>query len=60
VPAGPVVCCYVLLNKYYFLLTFVSKIQITESWSYPPLNDTAEAASQVVAALAQRGWTIHA
>ncbi|KAL5155542.1 Mitochondrial fission protein ELM1 [Glycine soja] len=33
---------------------------ITESWSYPPLNDTAEAASQVVAALAQRGWTIHA
>lgn len=31
-----------------------------ESWSYPPLNDTAEAASQVVAALAQRGWTIRA
>ncbi|XP_027350522.1 mitochondrial fission protein ELM1-like [Abrus precatorius] len=37
---------------------FTGKENITESWSYPPLNDTAEAASQVVAALTQRGWTI--
>ncbi|KAK7396715.1 hypothetical protein VNO78_17873 [Psophocarpus tetragonolobus] len=39
---------------------FTGKENITESWSYPPLNDTAEAASEVLAALAQRGWTIHA
>ncbi|KAJ1394539.1 Mitochondrial fission protein ELM1-like [Sesbania bispinosa] len=39
---------------------FTGMENINESWSYPPLNDTAEAASQVIAALAQRGWTIHA
>ncbi|KAK7337268.1 hypothetical protein VNO77_17833 [Canavalia gladiata] len=39
---------------------FTGDENITENWSYPPLNDTAEAASQVVAALAQRGWTIRA
>ncbi|XP_019425237.1 PREDICTED: mitochondrial fission protein ELM1-like [Lupinus angustifolius] len=39
---------------------FTGKENITESWSYPPLNDTAQAARQVIAALAQRGWTIHA
>ena len=32
--------------------------QITESWSYPPLNDTAEAASKVLQALAERGWRL--
>lgn len=50
----------VLLNKRCLLLVCVFKIQIAESWSYSPLNDTAEAASQVIAALAQRGWTIPA
>ncbi|XP_057438857.1 mitochondrial fission protein ELM1-like isoform X2 [Lotus japonicus] len=39
---------------------FTGMENITESWSYPPLNDTAEAANQVIAALAQRGWTIPA
>ncbi|XP_020233885.1 mitochondrial fission protein ELM1 isoform X3 [Cajanus cajan] len=39
---------------------FTGRENITESWSYPPLNDTSEAASQVIAALARRGWTIHA
>ncbi|CAL0309978.1 unnamed protein product [Lupinus luteus] len=39
---------------------FTGKENITESWSYPPLNDTAQAARQVIAALTQRGWTIHA
>ncbi|GAU16118.1 hypothetical protein TSUD_339890 [Trifolium subterraneum] len=39
---------------------FTGMENITESWFYPPLNDTAEAASQVIAALAQRGWTIRA
>ncbi|KAL2345255.1 hypothetical protein Fmac_006540 [Flemingia macrophylla] len=39
---------------------FTGKENITESWSYPPLNDTAEAASQVIGALARRGWTVHA
>ncbi|XP_017624435.1 mitochondrial fission protein ELM1 [Gossypium arboreum] len=31
---------------------------IAESWSYPPLSDTAEAASQVREALAERGWRV--
>ncbi|TYI32788.1 hypothetical protein ES332_A04G087400v1 [Gossypium tomentosum] len=39
---------------------FTGKEDISESWSYPPLNDTAEAASQVMKALADRGWTIDA
>nr|XP_029143379.1 mitochondrial fission protein ELM1-like isoform X2 [Arachis hypogaea] len=38
---------------------FTGQENMSESWSYPPLNDTAEAANQVIAALAQRGWTIH-
>ncbi|KAI4300514.1 hypothetical protein L6164_033884 [Bauhinia variegata] len=37
---------------------FTGKENIAESCSYPPLNDTAEAASQVIAGIAQRGWTI--
>lgn len=32
--------------------------QISETWSYPPLNDTAEAAARVNEAVAQRGWRI--
>ncbi|KAI5425412.1 mitochondrial fission protein ELM1 [Lathyrus oleraceus] len=39
---------------------FTGMENITESWYYSPLNDTAEAATQVIAALAQRGWTIRA
>ncbi|XVE96365.1 hypothetical protein REPUB_Repub02eG0214900 [Reevesia pubescens] len=37
---------------------FTDKEDISESWSYPPLNDTADAALQVIKALAERGWTI--
>ncbi|XWS66627.1 hypothetical protein CRYUN_Cryun05aG0216200 [Craigia yunnanensis] len=37
---------------------FTGKEDISESWSYPPLNDTADAASEVIKALAERGWTI--
>ncbi|OWM79066.1 mitochondrial fission protein ELM1-like [Punica granatum] len=37
---------------------FVGKENISETWSYPPLNDTAEAAARVNEAVAQRGWTI--
>ncbi|KAI4364055.1 hypothetical protein MLD38_020197 [Melastoma candidum] len=37
---------------------FTSKVDISEAWSYPPLNDTAEAAAQVQQALAERGWSI--
>ena len=33
-------------------------IQMSETWGYPPLNDTAEAASRVHKALAERGWRI--
>lgn len=36
----------------------VYNIQMSESWSYPPLNDTAEAANRVRQALAERGWRL--
>ncbi|XP_052485425.1 mitochondrial fission protein ELM1 isoform X3 [Gossypium raimondii] len=39
---------------------FTGKEDISESWSYTPLNDTAGAASQVMKALAARGWPIDA
>ncbi|KAF8098914.1 hypothetical protein N665_0256s0044 [Sinapis alba] len=31
---------------------------MSESWSYPPLSDTAEAAMRVRSALAARGWSL--
>lgn len=31
---------------------------MSQSWSYPTLNDTAEAAIAVKAALSERGWSI--
>ncbi|RAL43188.1 hypothetical protein DM860_009970 [Cuscuta australis] len=34
--------------------------KMSKTWSYPPLNDTAEAANRVNEALAQRGWMIKA
>ncbi|PON65411.1 Mitochondrial fission protein ELM1-like [Parasponia andersonii] len=37
---------------------FTGSEDISESWSYPPLNDTAEAASKVHEALAERRWTL--
>ncbi|GLT40680.1 hypothetical protein SLA2020_147940 [Shorea laevis] len=37
---------------------FTGNEDVSESWSYPPLNDTAEAAERVIEALAERGWTI--
>ncbi|CAL9000132.1 unnamed protein product [Prunus brigantina] len=37
---------------------FTGSENISESWSYPPLNDTAEAASRVHKALAERGWRL--
>ncbi|XVF76157.1 hypothetical protein PTKIN_Ptkin13bG0243600 [Pterospermum kingtungense] len=37
---------------------FTGKEDISQNWSYTPLNDTADAASQVIKALAERGWTI--
>ncbi|KAJ0088022.1 hypothetical protein Patl1_32601 [Pistacia atlantica] len=38
---------------------FTGKEDMPENWSYSSLNDLAEAASQVNAALAERGWRIH-
>ncbi|KAM7509373.1 hypothetical protein LguiA_019826 [Lonicera macranthoides] len=35
---------------------FTGNENISEKWEYPPLNDTAEAAGQVIEALAIRGW----
>ncbi|KAF8006848.1 hypothetical protein BT93_K0997 [Corymbia citriodora subsp. variegata] len=37
---------------------FTGKEDISETWSYPPLNDTAESAALVHEALAKRGWRI--
>ncbi|KAG5553206.1 hypothetical protein RHGRI_011162 [Rhododendron griersonianum] len=37
---------------------FTGEEDISESWSYPSLNDTAEAACRVVEALAEHGWTL--
>ncbi|PRQ32444.1 putative mitochondrial fission protein ELM1 [Rosa chinensis] len=39
---------------------FTGLENISESWSYPPLNETAEAASRVHEALAERGWRLWA
>ncbi|XP_044483395.1 mitochondrial fission protein ELM1 [Mangifera indica] len=37
---------------------FTGSEDMSESWSYPPLNDTAEAANRVHEALAERGWRL--
>ncbi|KAL5721183.1 serine/threonine protein kinase [Ranunculus cassubicifolius] len=37
---------------------FTGEEDMSESWSYPPLNDTMEAASRVREALAERGWRL--
>lgn len=37
---------------------FMGREDISQSWSYPPLNDTAEAASRVHEAIAERGWVL--
>ncbi|XWS52825.1 hypothetical protein CRYUN_Cryun11dG0105400 [Craigia yunnanensis] len=37
---------------------FTGSEDIAESWSYPPLNDTAEAANRVREALFERGWRV--
>lgn len=39
---------------------FTGKEDISETWSYPPLNDSAEAASRVIEAVSKRVWITHA
>ncbi|KAJ6864780.1 mitochondrial fission protein ELM1-like isoform X1 [Populus alba x Populus x berolinensis] len=39
---------------------FTGKEDISGTWSYPPLNDSAEAASRVIEAVSKRGWITHA
>ncbi|XP_023736794.1 mitochondrial fission protein ELM1 isoform X1 [Lactuca sativa] len=41
------------------LRPFTGKENITETWIYPPLRDTSEAAEHVIKALAERGWKLH-
>ncbi|KAF2537266.1 hypothetical protein F2Q68_00022230 [Brassica cretica] len=36
----------------------IGSFLMSESWGYPPLNDTAEAAMRVRSALAARGWSL--
>jgi len=33
-------------------------LQMSDSWSYPPLNDAADVAARVREAIAQRGWRL--
>ncbi|WOG98286.1 hypothetical protein DCAR_0417627 [Daucus carota subsp. sativus] len=40
------------------LRPFTGKENVSESWSYVPLSDTADAAVQVIKALATRGWKL--
>ena len=42
----------------FFLVLYCLIFQMSESWSYSPLNDTAVAASRVHDALAERGWKV--
>ncbi|KAL7170600.1 hypothetical protein ACSBR2_035472 [Camellia fascicularis] len=37
---------------------FTGKEDISERWSYPPLNDTAEASFRVIEALSEHGWRL--
>ncbi|KAK6944069.1 Mitochondrial fission protein ELM1-like [Dillenia turbinata] len=37
---------------------FTGSEDMSESWSYSPLNDNAEAAKRVIEALSERGWTL--
>lgn len=39
---------------------FTGSEDLSESWSYPPLNDAAEAAGKIHQALAERGWILRA
>lgn len=47
-----------MVKRFIPLLMCGLVVQISESWSYPSLNDTAEAACRVVEALAEHGWTL--
>ncbi|KAJ4724936.1 Mitochondrial fission protein ELM1 [Melia azedarach] len=38
--------------------SFTGSEDMSDSWSYPPLNDTTEAASRVHEALSERGWSL--
>ncbi|KAL6998017.1 serine/threonine protein kinase [Sarracenia purpurea var. burkii] len=37
---------------------FTGKEDISERWSYPPLNDTVEASRRVIKALTEHGWRL--
>ncbi|KAL4578274.1 hypothetical protein LXL04_014395 [Taraxacum kok-saghyz] len=38
---------------------FTGTENISDTWMYPPLRDTEEAAEHVIKALAERGWKLH-
>eukprot|EP01018_Ginkgo_biloba_P016863 Gb_40291 [translate_table: standard] len=46
------------LRKRGVVRTFTGEEDISDSWSYPPLNDNAEAANRVREALAEQGWSL--
>lgn len=47
-----------IAEETFFLIDWSLDWQISESWSYSSLNDTAEAANRINLALAARGWRI--
>ncbi|CAH9050183.1 unnamed protein product [Cuscuta europaea] len=46
------------LSKKGLVRPFTGHVDMSKTWSYPPLNDTTEAANRVNEALLQRGWKI--
>ncbi|CAN1772278.1 Mitochondrial fission protein ELM1 [Linum perenne] len=46
------------LQQFGVVRPFTGQEDLSESWSYSPLNDTAMAATKVVEALAERGWSV--
>ncbi|CAL1360472.1 unnamed protein product [Linum trigynum] len=46
------------LQKLGMVRPFTGEEDMSETWSYAPLNDTAEAAKKVTEALAERGWSV--
>ncbi|CAN0847174.1 Mitochondrial fission protein ELM1 [Linum grandiflorum] len=46
------------LQQFEVVRPFTGQEDLSEKWGYSPLNDTAMAATKVVEALAERGWSI--
>ncbi|CAM8952549.1 unnamed protein product [Rhodiola kirilowii] len=63
---GAELCTWKFADFHEFLLKrgatriFTGREDISVTWSYPPLNDTVEAANRLREALAEKGWIVKA